>query len=351
MSNQAACPVSATLNEKIIIDAGSASLTPKQPEICKGASIELTAAGGVSYSWSPSDAINNPTASSVMASPLVNSKYIVEVTNQFGCKKKDSVFITVRQPFNIQLVTDTFVCAGSQVPLPATGAASYQWINNMAELNNSRIASPVARPVSSTTYTVVGTDAYNCFTDTAKVFVNVKPLPSVNIGADMQVAGGDPVPLTATYSNNVVSWNWSPSANLSCTNCALPMGNPGPETRYILTVKTSFGCEASDTMIAKLVCDESRVLVPNAFTPNGDGVNDVFSIRGSGTLVRHFKVYGRWGNVVFEKSNFSSNDRSAGWNGMINGEPASVGTYVYMIEMQCATGQVFSRKGTVVLAR
>jgi gliding motility-associated-like protein len=103
-------------------------------------------------------------------------------------------------------------------------------------------------------------------------------------------------------------------------------------------------------VLVKMLCAESRVAIPNAFAPNGNGKNDVFIIKGI-SVVKHLMIFNRWGQKVFERKNFIASDRSMCWDGTFNGYPAAEGTYVYFAEMQCPSGGTFSRKGTVVLVR
>ena len=120
------------------------------------------------------------------------------------------------------MATDTFVCSGSNAQLNAQGANSYQWINTVTGLSNIQIANPVASPVVNTVYTVVGSDAYNCFKDTLSINVAVRPLPSVTAEPDFQMLAAETHQLRATASNDVVKWLWSPADYLSCTSCHTP---------------------------------------------------------------------------------------------------------------------------------
>jgi gliding motility-associated-like protein len=236
--------------------------------------------------------------------------------------------------------------------LNASGAASYQWIGNTAGLSGTSIAGPVARPLSTSTYTVVGTDQHNCFKDTAAVTITVRSLPAVSAGPDLQLPGNIPYQLSATGSPDVVSWQWSPAEGLSCTNCASPMLTPKMEKQYVVTVRNQWGCTAKDSLLVKLDCATNHVYFTNAFTPNNDGKNDVFFVAGSGVkVVKYLRIYSRWGDIVFERTNFAINNRSAGWNGLIKGQPAETGTYVYVAELECSSGLLFTRKGTVTVVR
>jgi gliding motility-associated-like protein len=236
--------------------------------------------------------------------------------------------------------------------LSASGATSYQWINNTSGLSNASIPNPVVNSLTTATYTVVGSDNYNCFKDTAKVLITVRDLPAVNAGPDINAVGGTPYQLSAMASGDVVSWLWSPGNYLSCTTCSSPMATPKMQTAYVVKVANAWGCVAFDTVIVKLQCAVSNVHVPNAFTPNLDGKNDVFYIKGSGVnIIKHFRIYNRWGQLIFERNNIGIDDRSTGWDGKYKGQYVDAGTYIYMAEMECITGELFTFKGTVTVVK
>jgi gliding motility-associated-like protein len=137
---------------------------------------------------------------------------------------------------------------------------------------------------------------------------------------------------------------------LSCTDCAQPVCVPKQTETYVVTVTSVDGCTSADTVVVQLLCEESKVRIPDAFTPNGDGHNDRWNILGI-SQVNHLVIYDRWGVKVFERNHFFPADVGAAWDGTMNGQPAPPGVYAYFVEMQCATGGVFTRKGTVVLVR
>jgi gliding motility-associated-like protein len=276
--------------------------------------------------------------------------YVVTVTNQFGCTNKDSVDITVAKPFKITAPADTSVCSGSNIQLRANGASSYRWINYTTGLSNTTISNPSAILSANARYTVVGYDIYGCFSDTANINVTVRPLPSVSAGPDVVVLANTEQQLQAIGSNDVTQWNWSPPDYLNCTNCAAPVTKPKSKINYVVTVKNQYGCAASDTKQIKLQCSQGFVYIPNTFTPNRDGKNDVFYVKGRGVgMIKSMKIFNRWGEMVFENKNFAIDDRSAGWNGYFKGVPAPIGSYVYFAEMQCEGEQPFSMKGTVTV--
>ena len=118
---------------------------------------------------------------------------------------------------------------------------------------------------------------------------------------------------------------------------------------YTVTATNVNGCTAYDTVSINLMCSESRIYIPKAFTPDNDGVNDLFVIKGAGIkIVNHLRIYDRYGGLVFERNNFSIGDVNAAWDGRHNGAQVSPGAYVYIAEMSC-NEKTFVQKGTVTV--
>jgi gliding motility-associated-like protein len=344
------CTGSVPLPDKINVRPDPVvTFSPAQPVVCKGASVPLQASGGVTYEWLPATDLSDATIANPVASPVQTSSYKVKVADDLGCTNTADLTITVIQPVTVSVTGDPEICQGESVDLKAVGAAVYKWINDISGLNDRNIANPVATPGATTTYTVTGSDANSCFTDKADITIQVRPLPTVNAGQDVQQWAGEPVQLQATGSSDVINWKWTPADYLSCIDCASPVCTPLKTNAYAVTVKTQYGCAASDTVVVKLLCDENKVRIPNGFTPNGDGRNDEFIIKGIG-MVKHLVIFNRWGQKVFERSNFVAGDRSLCWNGSFNGYAAEAGTYVYFVELECPEGS-FSKKGTMTLVR
>jgi gliding motility-associated-like protein len=339
-----------TLHRLVVHPKPVVTLPVKTATVCLDKSIQLNASGGDVYRWTPAIDLSNDRISNPVATPKNSATYIVKVDNSFGCSALDSVVLNVVKPFKLSYAKDTFVCKGSSVQLRTAGATSYQWINNTVGLNDLRTNRPVATPFSSTTYTVVGFDAYQCFTDTGVINVAVQPLPTVNAGADVQILANTPHQLQAAGSNDVKVWKWSPEDFLSCVNCPSPITTPRREMDYIVSVKNEFGCEAKDTIHIKLECSQGYVFIPNTFTPNHDGKNDVFAVTGRGVgMIKSLRLFNRWGEMVFERTNFAIGDAAGSWNGLHKGVPVPFGSYVYFVELECDGGEPFTKKGTVTV--
>lgn len=320
--------------------------------VCRGASSTLHATGATNYIWSPAVEINGLTSATPSILPSQSRQYIVLGYDAAGtCFASDTVSITVQQPINVTVNANDSICIGSTSRLTAAGAAKYSWSPSLG-LNNTNNFSTVAQPNFTTTYTVTGADAYGCFTDTAKVTVAVGMPVTVDLGSDKTLATGTQLPLSTKITNGPIrNWLWS-GADISCKTCELPVVNVKAAGCYTVKATTAYGCVDVDTLCVKVFCESAQVFIPNAFTPDGDGQNDVFMVRGSGIkMVKSIRVFNRWGQVVFERANVQANVASQGWDGKINGIPASTDVYVYTCEVVCENDIPYTYKGNVAIIK
>lgn len=343
-----------TLVYNIRVNPSPTVAAPNDITLCRGSSAPLTATGvGVSqWSWSPLQGLSCYNCPNPIASPLITTPYLVQGTNGFGCSATDTVVVTVIQPLRMTVSPNDSICINTSTQIVASGAASYNW-TPAAGLSSTTISNPVASPTNTTRYRVVGYDGFNCFTDTAFVLVAVGQQTTISLGPDVTMAAGTQFPLRSTITNGPIrSWNWQPSANLSCSTCPLPTLNVKNDATYIVNVTSVFGCTATDTINIKAFCESAQVFIPNAFTPDGDGVNDVLMVRGTGiAMVKTFRIFNRWGEVVFERANFPANNLSHGWNGLVKGVPGGPDVYVYTAEVLCENGSSFTYKGNVSIIK
>lgn len=323
-----------------------------QEHVCRGLATTLQASGGHSYRWSGSEPILLGAAlSKAVVFPAVTTHYRVVATSFFGCESADSMVVRVSQPFKLQPIADTFVCRGLSVPLRAAGAATYQWNGPEGTLDRTTGAVVAVKPNELSRYRVIGTDSMQCFKDTAYAQVRVEALPLVRLGPDQVVLTGTELRLGARTSADVVQYRWQPAAEVACATCPQTTAEPRKPTTYSLQVTNIYGCVAADTLHIDLKCTDSRVFIPNAFTPDRNGLNETFSVRGKGAWVKQIMIYDRWGKMVYEAANLQLNDSRSGWNGTCNGQPCPTGTYAYMVELVCDTGEGFVKKGTVTVVR
>lgn len=320
--------------------------------VCLHNTTVLQASGGVKYEWTPTEGLNNPSIASPQATPVATTTYQVKVTDNNGCINTGDVKIRVVQPFNITATPDTGLCIGDKLPLWVTGTDSYVW--DGPGLDNTNMATPTATLTNAGNYTykVTGYDKDGCFSDNASLQVQVNPLPTVQLGADLQAMASVPVSLGAAVSNDVIRWNWSPVEYLDCSTCPAVKAIPNLTTRYVLEVENRFGCKASDDVIIHVTCNQGAVFMPNAFTPNGDGQNEYCYPKGRGVKeIEYLRIYDRWGTLVFENVHFPVNAPVSGWDGKNRGKAAGIGTYIYSLKTICESGESFEFKGTITLIR
>lgn len=336
----------------IIINQSPVVTVSPNVTICLGNSTTLTAAGGATYQWSPLQGLSCTTCANPVANPVITTPYVVTGTNALGCSISVPVTVTVIQPLNMMVSPNDTICILQSANLIATGATTYAW-SPATGLSSTTVSNPVAAPLITTMYRVVGYDGFNCFTDTAFVLVAVGQYPTVNLGPDLTLAAGTVHPLITTVVNGPVqSWIWTPTADLNCSTCPLPNATIKKDITYIVNIKNIYGCAASDTVNIKVFCENSQVFIPNAFTPDGDGINDILMVRGSGiAMVKSFRIFNRWGEVVFEKSSFPPNSVAYGWNGKIKGVYGPPDVFVYTAEVICENGTSFTYKGNVSIIK
>jgi gliding motility-associated-like protein len=241
------------------------------------------------------------------------------------------------------------ICAGDSVQLGAEGGIAWRWYDADTILFSTS-KRPMVYPAVTTTYTILITEN-RCFSDTLTQLVTVFPLPTINLGPDLEASAGSSIKLHAatTFATSIA---WTPFNDLSCSDCNDPVAKVRRAITYVVIVKNPLGCAAIDTINIALGCDEHYFFLPNTFTPNADGQNDFFYPHAAGlSIIKKFTIYSRWGEVVFSASNFSPNDRSAGWNGTYKNIPLAPDVFVYTLDGTCENGSTKSVGGSVALIR
>jgi gliding motility-associated-like protein len=319
--------------------------------VCRGQDLTLTASGASTYRWMANNTLNCDSCAVVTAQPLSATRYIVTGTTLQGCSSSDSVDIMVKQPFVMTYTQGVAACSGQSSKLQAGGAHSYEW-SPAHGLSNTSIANPVAKPDSSINYRVIGTDEAGCFKDTGFIKFSVYRKPTVDAGEDKMVSAGSPVDLEAVYSPDVTEVRWSPTGEIFRAGTNSITVKPTHNTEYTIEVKNPGGCAALDRVKVNVKFDGSNVFIPNLFSPNNDGVNDVFYPRGKGiSKIKSMMIFNRWGELVFEKRNFNSNDPAAGWDGTFRGSSLTPDVFIYLVELIGENGTVLPLKGNVAVVR
>lgn len=210
-------------------------------------------------------------------------------------------------------------------------------------LEGMQVTAPIEK-LGAGSYDLKILDVNKCSIDTTINLVN-NITPRVQIlNSDMAINVGETISLSAI---NAPDYEWTPAESLSCSSCPNPIAMPLQNTTYIVTTKTGQNCIKSDTLHIT-VSNVRTLYVPNAFTPNNDGVNDVFRPRVNGVAKYHLAVYNRWGELIFE-----TNNTKAGWDGRYKNVLQPIGAYVYFIQYSYYgfENQVLLQKGAFTLLK
>jgi gliding motility-associated-like protein len=294
--------------------------------ICAGDETELTATGAYSYAWS-----DGKSTQSIVVSPGATTVYYVTGTDYHGCTNIDGVEVTVNQLPVINVNPyEAYICRDdTAVRLQASGASTYKWFPVAG------LTAPVgpivwASPEQSTIYTVTGTDMNGCKND-KQVSIRVYPKPELLLPDSAYVCDGVDYNLIAGY-NDSTSYVWQDGS----TNPIYTVTKPG----FYWVIATNPACSVMDTVTVKLC---TKLWVPNAFTPDGNNVNDIFYAYSSTDLVKfEMFIFSRWGEVIFE-----SKDIYKGWDGNFQGSPCPMGVYTYLIRYKGQANDAENLEGEI----
>ena len=339
-------PTQATFCKQVVVINKPTISKSADVVICQGDSAQILVTGGDSYVWTPASGLSGSNIGNPKAAPGASTKYYVDVTKG-ACAARDSVSVSVLQPGVLQLSPlSASICMGDSVRLTASGADMYEWLLN-AQGTNPTTVDLLVTPTVTTQYAVkVSTNTCN-LTDTLFTTVTVKPLPSVSVrkSGDLDCATNE-VQLFASGGQQYV---WTPVAGLSSANIADPKVRITQNTTYTVKATAANGCVAYDTIPVLVLATGATPYtysIPSAFTPNNDGKNDCFGIgRWGGVNELDFRIYNRWGEVIF-----AATTPSSCWNGNLKGIPQPAGTYIYKIKANTNCGLV-EKYGTFVLIR
>jgi gliding motility-associated-like protein len=254
--------------------------------------------------------------------------------NQFGCDSVHTVTTVIGDEILPQFNPLGSVCEGANPPI-------------LPNVSNNGITGvwtpePTTELAGNQVFTFVP-DAGQCATSTTLDFV-VNAAPEVNL-EDTTINRGTRILLSSEVLGNApFSYNWTSEAGLSCTGCISPMTGPNETSLYYLTVTDANGCVGSDSMF--VFVDTYGLFIPDAFTPNGDGVNDIHYVYGGPLSSMKIMIFNRWGEKIFE-----STDQNFGWDGTYMGKLVNPGVYVYYFEGELTDGGDVSQKGSITVIR
>ena len=320
-------------------------------ENCGPGAVTLTASGGNegSYRWytAPSGSSPIETGGTFTTEVLTSSKaFYVSVTNANGCESTRTRAEAIIHPLPLPPATQNIdQCGPGEVAVNLktqnnTDAASFRWYRRKEDTAPSQEENTHLLKVKVTRDTVlyVSTSKGNCESEKVPIYIKVHELPELEAGEDQTILKGESVQLLAT--GDITGIKWSPKKGLDMDNIMSPMANPSYTITYTVTGTNSGGCEVTDTVTVHVTTDYP---VPNAFSPNQDGLNDLWEIPLIDQYPRcRIAIYNRWGNQIFYSEGYPNP-----WDGTFNGKELPSGTYYYSLQLN----EELEVKGTLSLIR
>lgn len=284
---------------------------------------------------------------------LCPGPYTVTITDSNDCTVEETAVVNAPPLLEMVLDFDNVTCAGDMdgavQALVTGGLAPYRYSFNgggFTSLNG-------IFQLSGGVYDVLVVDSLGCSVSES-VTIGEPGFFSIDAGPDQLLDLGESTELNGVvlpFNGQVIAW--TPPDFLDCTDCLAPSLCPTQTTQYLLTVTDpASGCFLTDSVLVT-VDKKRRIYIPNAFSPNDDGVNDFFTVfAGIGVLeISEFKVFDRWGELVFENYNFQPNDVTQGWDGTLKGEDMNPAVFVYFVKVLFKDEETLFYEGDIHLLR
>lgn len=299
------------------------------------------------FNWSPNIDISSTTIANAVASPHYDIKYYL--TAQWGvCQRSDSIQVNVKLKPIANAGFDTLICWKSPAVLRGSvirtsGPVSFLW-SPPGRLLDSAAATTPAQPDTTQLYVLEVSDNYGCgFKVYDSVLITMLPPVAADAGHDTVAVEGVPHQL---FGGGGVSYVWTPANVLDNPFAQDPKATLYTDTRLTVYVQNIAGCLGTDDVFIKVYKGPTYYL-PNAFSPNGDGLNDVFRPTPVGIVrTNFFRVFNRYGELMYDTKEYRK-----GWDGTFKGKKQDQGTYVWMISGLTRDGKTLEMKGTVILIR
>jgi gliding motility-associated-like protein len=306
----------------------------------------------------PSPTVNNNCNTSFQF-PAGSYPVQLVVTDINGCT--DTIIKTVKSDSLSQLEIypgDTTICLGDAIQYTVSGVFDQIVWQPSVWVDNPYSPVVTIQPEGNISYIVSATNGVCTSANDTFSIRTLQPIPITVEAVPQQVVLGLSSSISSQIPGRIDSVIWSPDLTLDCRECPNPIALPTQTTTYTATIYYSENgttCTNSDSVTIEVlkVCDNSVIYIPNTFTPNGDGLNDVFMIRGlAATKINNFRVFDRWGKLVFEATKGEPNEPRWGWDGNdASGKKLNAAVYVYTYEIECINGDIVTGKGNITLIR
>lgn len=354
------CLANDTETVTIVVSPGITIVLEDTISLC--ASVPITfnpvvGGGAIDFIWSSTNQFNDTLNADLSQSsftindPSIGYIYFQASSNE--CENRDSVYVEFTSA-GLSLTGDNLICLGETTTITATStnpniSFTHSWspssiivtptTNNLVQLN----------PTTSQYLYLDANSSNGCFIQDS-IYISVSTIdPTAVVASSSQtiVSPGTTVVLSGNPSG-LSSYFWTPTAGLATPNSQSTNALVNETTIFTLTVSDGI-CEVSDTVevrVYTIICEDPYVFIPNAFTPNGDNYNDILYVRGIWIEKMIFRVFDRWGEMVFE-----STDPNLGWDGIFRGKKLDPDVYDYYLDVTCIGGLQSITKGNVTLMK
>lgn len=310
--------------------------------------LDLTLSGGVP----PYSVLWNNGNQSTQLNNMAAGTYQCTVTDAVGCTGVVQADLKEPELLVLEALFEKPGCDGlntGSISVTATsgGAAPYAY-----SLSGGAFGSITEfKDLLPGNYTLSVRDGNGCSAAESVTF-STPLIPEIELGPDLTVDLGESTRFQLLFNVPLDAFIWSPLPGLSCYDCPQPEATPYHTTTYTLTVEAPGGCTDSDNLTV-IVLDQRDVFVPNVFSPDDDGNNEIFTVYGGPEVlaVNTLQVYSRWGELLFQRDGLAANDEQGGWDGTFRGKPLSPGVYTWVAEVAFLDGVVLEYKGDVMIVR
>jgi gliding motility-associated-like protein len=311
--------ITVNVNEKPAINVKSNS------PLCEGEVLQLQSNAAGKITWTGPNGFTANSNPQLKATPAITGKYIVTAVSDAGCINVDSTVVVVKSKPVARASGDKTICEGSSAMLNASGGKSYQW-SPVTGVSGVNTATPTASPTETTKYIVTVRDEQGC-DDTASVTIQINKKPVAHAGPDKKMNEGQTVTLNGAVEGKDLKYFWTPVTAFANANTLTPVVSPAGDITYTLHAVSNAGCgEGTDNVFVRVF---KKINIPNAFSPNGDGINDCWQITALETYPEAtITIFNRYGQQVYV-----SNGYSKPWDGKQNGKALPVGSYYYVIDL------------------
>ena len=364
-SDPCANPVTAVSNPITITATSvipSVSIVSSTTSVCTGGSVTFTTTsinGGTTptYQWKINGVNVTGQTASAFTTTTLNNGDVVTVTmgSSDPCANpinavSNTVAVNVNLAPTLIITNPQIFCTPSTVDLTAlaiisgssTGTTYSWWLDaaNTIPLSNPNTVA------ASGTYYIKSQSAAGCFT-TKPVTVTIEnKIPGIRY-PDVTIAANTPVALQARRLQQNSTYKWSPTRGLNNYNNQDVVFSFDQKTEYLIAITSPAGCVTIDTQLVNIEITQSGIFVPKAWTPNGDGHNDLlFPLTLNIVKINYFRIFNRWGQLMFETNTFNT-----GWNGIYKGKPQPIEVFTWSVEAVTIKGEIIKRSGNSVLIR